>query len=53
MSVLGPLLFTNITITDTIDFICEEIYVHKKLELICIKIYIQETTLQNHNGMYI
>ena len=28
-------LFTNITIKDTIDFICEEIYVHKKLEPIC------------------
>ena len=26
------LLFTNIPIKDTIDFICEEIYVHKKLE---------------------
>ena len=44
-------LFTNILIKDTIDFICEEIYVHK-LEPIC-KNYIQETTLQTHNGMYI
>ena len=25
-------LFTNIPIKDTIDFICEEVYVHKKLE---------------------
>ena len=30
-------LFTNIPIKDTIDFICEEIYVHKKLEPICKK----------------
>ena len=29
-------LFTNITMKDTIDFICEEIYVHKKLEPISI-----------------
>ena len=28
-------LFTNIPVKDTIDFICEEIYVHKKLEPIC------------------
>ena len=28
-------LFTNIPIKDTIDFICEEIYLHKKLEPIC------------------
>ena len=27
----------NIPIKDTIDFICEEIYVHKKLEAICKK----------------
>ena len=30
-------LFTNIPLKDTIDFICEEIYVHKKLEPICKK----------------
>ena len=30
-------LFTNIPIKYTIDFICEEIYVHKKLESICKK----------------
>ena len=30
-------LFTNIPIKDTIEFICEEIYVHKKLEPICKK----------------
>ena len=30
-------LFTNIPLKDTIDFICEEIYVHKKLEPICRK----------------
>ena len=30
-------LFTNIPIKDTIDFICEEIYVHKKLKPICKK----------------
>ena len=30
-------LFTNIPIKDTIDFIYEEIYVRKKLELICKK----------------
>ena len=30
-------LFTNIPVKDTIDFICEEIYVHKKLEPICRK----------------
>ena len=30
-------LFTNIPIKDTTDFICEEIYVHKKLEPICKK----------------
>ena len=46
-------LFTNIPIKDTIDFICEEIHVHKKLEPICKKIYIQETTLQTHSKMYI
>ena len=28
-------LFTNISIKDTIDFVCEEIYVHKKLKPIC------------------
>ena len=28
-------LFTNISIKDTLDFICEELYVHKKLEPIC------------------
>ena len=28
-------LFTNIPIKDTIDFICDEISVHKKLEAIC------------------
>ena len=28
-------LFTNISIKDTLDFICEERYVHKKLEPIC------------------
>ena len=27
-------LFTNIPIKDTIDFVCKEIYVHKKLESI-------------------
>ena len=27
-------LFTNISIKDTIDFVCKEIYVHKKLESI-------------------
>ena len=25
-------VFTNIPIKDTVDFICEEIYVHKKLD---------------------
>ena len=30
-------LFTNIPLKDTIDFICEEIYVNKKLEPICKK----------------
>ena len=30
-------LFINIPIKDTIDFICEEIYVHKKLEPTCKK----------------
>ena len=30
-------LFMNIPIKDTIDFICEEIYVHKKLEPTCKK----------------
>ena len=30
-------LFPNIPIKDTVDFICEEIYVHKKLEPICKK----------------
>ena len=30
-------LFINIPIKDTIDFICEEIYVHKKLEPISKK----------------
>ena len=31
----GESLFTNIPTKDTIDFICEEIYVQKKLEPIC------------------
>ena len=31
------LLFTIIPIMDTVDFICEEINVHKKLEPICKK----------------
>ena len=30
-------LFTNTPLKDTIDFICEEVYVHKKLEPICKK----------------
>ena len=30
-------LFTNIPFKATIDFICEEIYVHKKLEPMCNK----------------
>ena len=30
-------LFTNISLKDTIDFICEEIYIHKKLEPISKK----------------
>ena len=30
-------LFTNISLKDTINFICEEIYVHKKLEPISKK----------------
>ena len=41
-------LFTNIPIKDTIDFICEEIHIHKKLERIC-----KETALQTHNRIYI
>ena len=28
-------LFTNIPINETIDFICDEIYIHKKLQPIC------------------
>ena len=28
-------LFTNVPMKETIDFICEEIYVHKKLEPTC------------------
>ena len=28
-------IFTNIPINETIDFICDEIYVHKKLQPIC------------------
>ena len=31
----AELLFTVIPIKDTIDFICEEIYAHKKLQPIC------------------
>ena len=31
------MLFTNIPIKDTLDFICGKIYVHKKLEIICKK----------------
>ena len=41
-------LFTNIPIKDTIDFICEEIHIHKKLERIC-----KETALQTRNRIYI
>ena len=45
-------LFTNTTIKDTTDFICEEIYVHKKLEPICKKaIFKKLLTLQTHNRM--
>ena len=47
-------LLTNIPIKDTIDFIFEEIYVHKKLKPVCkIKIYFQGTVLQIHIRMYI
>ena len=28
-------LFTNIPINETIDFICDKIYIHKKLQPIC------------------
>ena len=28
-------LFTNIPINETTDFICDEIYIHKKLQPIC------------------
>ena len=33
------LLFANSPMKDTIDFICEEIYVHNKLEPICKNTY--------------
>ena len=47
-------LLTNIPIKDTIDFIFEEIYVHKKLKPVCkTKIYFQGTILQIHIRMYI
>ena len=28
-------LFTNIPVNETIDFICDEIYIHKKLQPLC------------------
>ena len=28
-------LFTNIAINETIDFVCDEIHIHKKLQPIC------------------
>ena len=46
-------LFTNIPIKDTIDFVCKEIFVHKKLESIWKKSISKLTTLQIHNIMYI
>ena len=40
-------LFTNILMKDTIDFICDEIYVHKKSKPICKK-YIFKKLLCKH-----
>ena len=42
---------TNISIKETIDFICEEIYGHKKLEPIFKKSILKK--LYIHNRMYI
>ena len=46
-------LFTNIPIKDTIDFICGGNICSQETRTNLQKIYIQETTLQTHNGMYI
>ena len=46
-------LFTNIPIKDTIDFICGGNICTQETRTNLQKIYIQETTLQTHNGMYI
>ena len=40
-------LFTNILMKDTIDFICDEIYVHKKSKPICKK-YVFKKLLCKH-----
>ena len=38
-------LVTNIPINETIDFICDEIYIHKKLQPICKRsVFLKLTT---------
>ena len=39
-------LFTNIPINKTIDFICDEIYIHKKLQPICKRSIFQKLLLK-------
>ena len=39
-------LFTNIPINETIDFICDEIYIHKKLQPICKRSIFKKLTTE-------
>ena len=46
-------LFTNNPIKDTIDFICEEMYVHKKLEQICKKSILKKLLTNSHRNVHL
>ena len=43
------LLFTNIPIKNTIEYIIEQIYTHKKLKLICSKLVFKRLLLKLAN----
>ena len=43
-------LFTNIPINETIDFICDEIYIYKKLQLICKRSVFKKLSLKLTTG---
>ena len=46
-------LFTSSLVKDTIDFICEEVFVFFEIRTNFQKVFIQETALQTDNRMYI